>query len=49
MPRYLQRIDTHTRGPRYDVTPLFADYQAFAALVDDLVAPFSSVIDLNLS
>jgi len=26
----------NTRGPRYDVTPLFADYAAFVALVDDL-------------
>ncbi len=35
---YLQRIDTHTApGARYDVTPLFGDYQAFSALLDDLL------------
>jgi adenine phosphoribosyltransferase len=33
---YLRRIDTRTRGNRYDVTPLFADGGAFTALVDDL-------------
>lgn len=33
---YLRLIDTNTCGPRYDVTPLFADYAAFMALVDDL-------------
>jgi len=35
---YLRRIDTQTRGNRYDVTPLFADAVAFDALVSDLVA-----------
>lgn len=34
---YLRMIDTHTNGPRCDVTPLFGDYAAFTALVDDLV------------
>jgi adenine phosphoribosyltransferase len=34
---YLNLVDTTTEGPRYDVTPLFGDYQAFSALVDDLV------------
>lgn len=33
---YLGLIDTQTSGPRYDVTPLFADYAAFAALTSDL-------------
>lgn len=33
---YLRLIDTQTTGARYDVTPLFADYAAFAALIDDL-------------
>jgi adenine phosphoribosyltransferase len=37
---YLKLIDTHTQGRRYDVTPLFADYEAFAAVVSDLVEPF---------
>ena len=36
-PEYIARIDTSGRG-RYDVTPLFADARAFAALVDDLLA-----------
>ncbi|MEW5870702.1 MAG: purine phosphoribosyltransferase family protein [Chloroflexota bacterium] len=37
---YLRLIDTHTPGSRCDVTPLFADPKAFAALVEDLVQPF---------
>lgn len=37
---YLRLIDTHTPGPRCDVTPLFADPQAFARLIEDLSAPF---------
>lgn len=40
MPWYLSRIDTDTIGNRYDVTPLFADHEAFTALVEDLVRPF---------
>jgi adenine phosphoribosyltransferase len=36
-PDYLARIDTSGHG-RYDVTPLFADARAFAALVTDLLA-----------
>jgi adenine phosphoribosyltransferase len=43
MSNYLQLIDTNTEGPRYDVTPLFADYESFSVLVDDLLAPFSSL------
>lgn len=38
---YLHLIDIDTPGPRYDVTPLFADYAAFAALVHDLLEPFA--------
>lgn len=38
MKPYLKLIDTHIPGPRYDVTPIFGDSQAFAALVDDLAA-----------
>jgi adenine phosphoribosyltransferase len=40
---YLDLIDTTTDGPRYDVTPLFSDYQAFSALVDDLVGMCATV------
>ncbi|HEX6819015.1 MAG TPA: hypothetical protein VF120_11625 [Ktedonobacterales bacterium] len=40
---YLRLIDTHTSGPRYDVTPLFADHSAFAALVDDLAREVEGV------
>ena len=40
---YLRLIDTHTRG-RYDVTPLFADYDAFARLTDDLARKFADVV-----
>ena len=36
--RYLALIDRDTSGNRCDVTPLFADYAAFSALVDDLAA-----------
>ncbi len=43
LPHDRQRIDTHTQGPRCDVTALFADYEAFAALVEDLVIPFAHV------
>ncbi len=39
--KYLQLIDTNTNGQRYDVTPLFADYDAFSALVDDIAAAFA--------
>lgn len=39
---YLALIDTRTTGNRYDVTPLFADPAAFAALVADLVRPFDA-------
>ncbi len=44
---YLQLIDINTMGNRYDVTPLFADYEAFMALVMDLAAPFVDV-DIDL-
>jgi adenine phosphoribosyltransferase len=47
MKEYLKLIDTQTRGPRVDVTPLFTDSSAFRALVDDLAEPFKdSQIDL---
>ncbi len=36
LPEYLKLIDTETSGNRCDVTPLFADHAAFAALVDDI-------------
>ena len=35
---YLALIDHQTNGQRCDVTPLFADYAAFSALVGDLAA-----------
>ena len=40
MTNYRNLIDTQTHGPRYDVTPLFADYDAFTQLVSDLLHPF---------
>jgi adenine phosphoribosyltransferase len=47
MPSYLHLIDDTTGGPRADVTPLFADPAAFAALVRDLAARFDSAqVDL---
>lgn len=35
MKKYLELIDKSTRG-RYDVTPIFADFQAFSELIRDL-------------
>jgi len=43
MKSYLRLIDTNTLGPRYDVTPLFAEYESFSALVADLLADFAGV------
>lgn len=43
MINYLQFIDTETVGPRYDVTPLFGNYGAFSALVEDLSKHFDGV------
>ena len=43
MSSYLNLIDVNTKGPRYDVTPLFADFESFSALVEDLLAPFNSI------
>jgi adenine phosphoribosyltransferase len=42
MINYLHLIDKNTQGPRYDVTPLFADYEAFTALVEDLSRSFTA-------
>lgn len=39
---YLRLIDINTPGPRYDVTPLFADPVAFGALVDDITEAIPS-------
>ena len=33
---YLRLVDTRAPGPRYDVTPVFADHQAFTQLIEDL-------------
>lgn len=37
MKDYVRYIDRDTTGGRYDVTPIFTDPAAFAALVDDLI------------
>lgn len=37
MKNYLELIDTSTLGRRYDVTPVFGNYQAFSALLDDML------------
>jgi len=42
MKNYLSLIDTNTQG-RCDVTPLFADREAFSQLADDLARPFLGV------
>lgn len=52
LPEYLRLIDTDTPGPRYDVTPLFTDADAFTALVEDLAArlgalPFELVAGID--
>lgn len=46
MKPYLRKIDTETLGNRYDVTPVFADTECFAQLVEDLASPFQN---MNLS
>ena len=40
MKPYLAKIDTNTTGSRNDVTPLFADREAFSQSADDLAEPF---------
>lgn len=40
MKDYLALIDTKTQGLRYDVSPLFRDYEATQELIRDLVSPF---------
>jgi len=40
---YLNLIDVATKGPRNDVTPLFADYEALSALVKDLLTGFADI------
>lgn len=42
MKDYLKLIDVHTSGPRYDVTPLFADHEAFSALIEDVCRQFEA-------
>jgi adenine phosphoribosyltransferase len=37
MKNYLKLIDRSTGRPRYDVTPLFSDIQAFSEMIDDLI------------
>jgi adenine phosphoribosyltransferase len=37
MKNYLKLIDQSTHGPRYDVTPIFGDGQAFSDLINDLI------------
>ncbi|MFQ5795836.1 MAG: adenine phosphoribosyltransferase [Candidatus Bipolaricaulia bacterium] len=34
---YLQLVDRSTLGRRYDVTPVFGDFDAFSALLDDSI------------
>jgi adenine phosphoribosyltransferase len=40
MKPYLAKVDTKTSGNRADVTPLFADREAFSQLAYDLAEPF---------
>lgn len=40
MTDYRTLIDTRTQGPRTDVTPLFTDYAAFTALLEDITTLF---------
>jgi len=43
MKPYLRHVDIQTPGNRNDVTPLFADREAFRRLADDLAEPFLGV------
>ena len=43
MKEYLKYIDTNTPGPRCDVTPVFANPEAYTALVADLAQPFADL------
>jgi adenine phosphoribosyltransferase len=40
---YLELIDTDAPGRRCDVTPLFSDFEAFSALVEDLLDRFGGI------
>ena len=37
MKDYFELVDRSTSGRRYDVTPVFGNFQAFSALLDDLL------------
>jgi adenine phosphoribosyltransferase len=41
MSDYLSLIQFNPQGPRNDITPIFADYEAFQALIGDLLKPFA--------
>lgn len=43
MRKFLDLIDVNTKGPRYDVTPLFANYEAFSSLVEEITTHYRSV------
>jgi adenine phosphoribosyltransferase len=43
MPNYLHLINTDTEGPRCDVTPLFADADAFSQLIQELAVPLAKL------
>jgi adenine phosphoribosyltransferase len=43
MDSFLSRIDRQTTGNRCDVTPVFADAEAFAGLVDHLLGQMTAV------
>jgi len=43
IPKYIELIDRETNGQRYDVTPLFADYESFSALVGDIASAFETI------
>jgi adenine phosphoribosyltransferase len=40
MSDYLSLIQFNPQGPRNDIIPIFSDYEAFQALVGDLLKPF---------
>ena len=47
MKQYLRKIDQNTVGNRYDVSPLFSDFESFNTLIDDLLKDISgTTIDL---
>jgi adenine phosphoribosyltransferase len=46
MKEFIDYIDTETRGPRYDVTPIFGDIEVFRKAIDALVSSIKVDFDM---